>query len=279
MTLSVRCVLTVEEGRGQNPVIDPVSSTDSGAPSEAPSSSPSPAGAFAPTQWSMVLAARNGSAGRREALELLCARYWPPIYHYLRRRGHSPADAEDLTQGFFLHILGGDFLDRPDPERGRFRGYLIGTLRHYLGAHFEKQGAQKRGGKVSFLEWSSEEAERGFAAVERSADDPSVLFDASWAVTVLGNALKQLDEEQAGAGRSRQFVVLKPFLSSTPSSGDYDRAAEALETSRTNIAVWVHRLNRRYAELVRLAIAATVSDSSEVDEELRHLMTVLRQRA
>lgn len=210
-------------------------------------------------------------------MEKLCTLYWPPIYHYLRRRGHAPADAEDLTQGFFEYLLKGDFLDRPDPERGRFRGYLIGTLRHYLGAHFEKQGAQKRGGKVSFLEWTSEEAERGFAAVERASDDPSVLFDASWAITLLGDALKRLEEEQAGAGRARQFAVLKAFLSATPSSGDYDRAAATLETSRTNIAVWVHRLNQRYAELVRLAVAATVSNPADVTEELRHLMTVLRR--
>lgn len=232
---------------------------------------------FSPTQWSVVLAARSDSGRRREALEQLCATYWPPIYGYLRRRGKTPEDAEDLTQSFFLHLIESDFLDRPDPAQGRFRGYLVGALRHFLSSHFERAGAEKRGGKATFLDWSGLDPESRFAALGQSQADPADLYETSWALTLLDKALEKLAAEQAEAGRTRQFVVLKPFLSATPSRGDYDQAAFALGSSRTNIAVWVHRLNQRYAELVRLAVAATVQDPAEINEELRHLLTVLRR--
>ncbi len=234
-------------------------------------------GVFSPTQWSVVLAARSDSVRRREALEQLCTTYWPPIYGYLRRRGKSPSDAEDLTQSFFLHLIESDFLDRPDPAQGRFRGYLVGALRHFLSNHFEREGAQKRGGQATFLDWSELDPEREFAALGQSQNDPGEVFETSWALTLLGQALRKLEAEQVEAGRARQFAVLKPYLSATPSRGDYDQAAHALGTSRTNVAVWVHRLNQRYAELVRLAVAATVQNPAEVSEELRHLLTVLRR--
>lgn len=222
-----------------------------------------------------MLDSRRDSRRRREALEQLCAAYWPPIYGYLRRRGFSRADAEDLTQGFLLHVVESDFLERPDPGRGRFRGYLVGALRHYLANHFEKAGAERRGGHATFVGWSEAEAERDFAALGSSVADPAELFDTSWALRLLGGALRDLEREQVAAGKARMFEVLKPFLSAAPSRGDYDRAAVTLGTSRTTVAVWVHRLNQRYGELVRLAVAATVGEPSEVDEELRHLLTAL----
>jgi RNA polymerase sigma factor (sigma-70 family) len=238
---------------------------------------PAAGAAFSPTQWSVVLAARSDSTLRREALDQLCATYWPPIYGYLRRRGHAPSDAEDLTQGFFLYLMESDFLDRPDPQQGRFRGYLIGALKHFLGSHFERAGALKRGGRATFINWSEVDPEKEFAALGQSQQDPAELFETSWALTLLGGALRKLEEEQIGAGRAHQFAVLKPYLSAAPSRGDYDHAAAVLGTSRANVAVWVHRLNQRYGELVRLAVAATVQNPTEVNEELRHLLKVLRR--
>ena len=234
-------------------------------------------GGFASTEWSVVLGARREGAQRRPALEKLCAAYWLPIYGYLRRRGHSAADAEDLTQGFFVYLIEGDFLDRPDPAKGRFRGYLIGALRHFLGAHFERAGAQKRGGGVRFIDWGGLDAEREFATFDQPARDPSEAYEAAWALTLLARALSQLEAEQARAGRRRQFDVLKPFLSSVPTRGDYEAAARELGTSRTNVAVWVHRLNARYAELVKLEVGATVQDPAEVEQEMRHLLQALRR--
>lgn len=231
---------------------------------------------FAPTQWSVILQARRDSTNRRSALEQLCASYWLPIYGYLRRRGHSPADAEDLTQNFFIYLLDGDFLDRPDPAKGRFRGYLVGALRHFLSEHFERASAQKRGGRAQFIDWASVDAERELATVDQPAADPSSVFERSWALTLLARALRKLEDEQSTPARREQFAVLKAFLSAAPSPGDYDRAAAALGTTRTNVAVWVHRLNQRYAELVKLEVAATVSDPTEVRAEMQHLLQALR---
>jgi RNA polymerase sigma factor (sigma-70 family) len=238
---------------------------------------PAAAAGFAPTQWSVVLAARRDATDRRTALEKLCRSYWPPIYGYLRRRGHSPADAEDLTQAFFADLLEGDFLDRPDPAKGRFRGYLVGALKHFLSRHFERIGAQKRGAGAQFVDWSSLDAEREFTSIDQPQLDPSDAYETSWALTLLGRALQRLEEEQTAAGRSRHFEALKPFLSATPTRGDYDRVAEALGTSRTTVAVWIHRLNARYAELVKLEVAETVLDPAEVPHEMRHLLQALRR--
>ena len=236
-----------------------------------------PAGiAFASTEWSVILEAKQNSADGRAALERLCRAYWLPVYGYLRRRGHAPADAEDLTQGFFAQLLESDFLERPDPAKGRFRGYLVGALRHYLSGHFERATAKKRGGGTNAVPWDSLDAEREFVAVDQPQADPSEVFERSWAYTLLARALSRLGEEQASAGRQRQFEVLKGFLSTTPTRGDYDRAAAQLDTTRTNVAVWVHRLNQRYAELVKLEVAATVRDPAEVKEEMQHLLRALR---
>jgi len=235
-----------------------------------------PPAAFATTQWSIVLGARRDAPHRREALEQLCTVYWLPLYGYLRRHGHAPQDAEDLTQGFFVYLIGSDFLDRPDPAKGRFRGYLVGALKHYLGSHFERVGAQKRGGGASFIDWAGLDAEAEFAAVDQPQRDPAAVYETTWALALLARALTRLHDEQAAAGRGRQFEVLKPFLSATPTRGDYDEAARALGTTRTNVAVWVHRLNARYAELVKLEVAATVQDPAEVEPEMRHLLQALR---
>lgn len=235
-----------------------------------------PGAAFAPTQWSVILAARNESSQGQAALRQFCASYWLPVYGYLRRHGHSQADAEDLAQGFFAYLLESDFLDRPDPARGRFRSYLIGALRHYLSGHFEKAGAKKRGGGIQFVDWGSVNPEREFISLDQPQSDPSVLYERSWAYTLLSRALRKLEEEQNDAGKKRQFAALKPYLSTSPTRGDYERAAALLGTSRTNVAVWVHRLNQRYGELVKLEVAATVQDPAEVRAELQHLLQALR---
>lgn len=232
--------------------------------------------AFASTQWSVILEARQDSAGGRVALGQLCSAYWRPVYGYLRRRGHAPSDAEDLTQGFFAYLLESDFLERPDPAKGRFRGYLIGALRHYLGGHFEKMSARKRGGGTEFVSWDAATAEREDGPFVATADDPSASFERSWALTLLARALERLSGEQVAAGKARQFEVLRTFLSASPTPGDYDAAALSLQTSRTNVAVWVHRLNQRYAELVKLEVAATVQDPAEVRSEMQHLLQALR---
>ena len=242
-----------------------------------PAEAPSAHAAFAPTPWSVILEARGDSTHQRAALEELCSAYWLPIYGYLRRRNHAPADAEDLTQAFFVHLLKSDFLERSDPAKGRFRGYLVGALRHFLGSHFEREHALKRGGGATHIDWAHPDAEREFAALDQPQLDPSEAYEATWALTLIGRALRRLEAEQNGAGRARQFTVLKPFLSVTPTRGDYEHAAQLLGTARTNIAVWVHRLNQRYGELVKLEVAATVQDPAEVKSEMLHLFRAIRR--
>lgn len=224
-----------------------------------------------------MLEAKRDSAQRRTALEELCRAYWLPIYGYLRRRQHAPADAEDLTQSFFAHLLASDFLERADPAKGRFRGYLVGALRHFLGTHFERAGAQKRGGGVTHLEWTHPEAERQFAALDQPQLDPAAAYETTWALTLLARALHRLEAEQAEAKRERHFAALKKFLSATPTRGDYDEAAAELGTTRTNVAVWVHRLKQRYAELVQLEVAATVQNPADVKSEMQHLFQAIRR--
>lgn len=246
--------------------------TDSLPPRHAPGQG------FDSTQWSVVLGARRDASDRPAALQQLCSAYWLPIYGYLRRRGHAPADAEDLTQGFFAYLLEGDFLDRPDPAKGRFRGYLIGALKNFLAQHRERAHAQKRGGgNAQFVDWASLDAEREFAACDQPQLDPSEAYEKTWALTILARALRLLEAEQAAAGKARQFAVLQPFLSTTPTRGDYEAAAGALGATRTTVAVWVHRLNHRYAEIVKLEVAATLNSSDDIGAEMQHLLRALRR--
>ncbi len=247
---------------------------DSGS---APASAPTPHGGFAPTQWSIVRDAGSDPARRQAALESLCRTYWPPVYSFLRRRGHSPADAEDTTQAFFAHLLAGDFFERPDPARGRFRGYLVGALRQFVSHERAHTDAQKRGGHVTFVNLAGLDTEREYAAVDHAQLDPSEAYELSWAVTLLGQAMRRLEAEQRAAGRAAAFTALKPLLHATPGPGDYDRIATALNTSRATVAVWLHRLTRRLAELVKLEVAATLENPADAEQELQHLLQVFRR--
>ncbi|MCC7373750.1 MAG: sigma-70 family RNA polymerase sigma factor [Verrucomicrobiales bacterium] len=245
-------------------------------PSEANLISPNHKAVFATTRWKMVLAARADSPVRGDALEQLCSTYWLPVYGYLRRHGHGPHESEDLTQSFFASLLETDFLDRADPARGRFRSFLIGALRHFLSSHFERVNALKRGGGAQFVDWSTFDAEKECARAFPAQADPAQAYEVAWAYALMNRALARLEEEYAAAGRGPQFSTLKPFLGRTPTRGDYVRVAEILGTTRTTVAVWAHRLGQRYAELVKLEVAATVGSADEVNDELRHLVAMLR---
>jgi RNA polymerase sigma-70 factor (ECF subfamily) len=234
-------------------------------------------GKFASTQWSVVLGARGDCAQQRRALEQLCRIYWPPVYSFLRRRGHTPADAEDTTQAFFAHLMAGDFLSRPDPARGRFRGYLIGALRQFVSHERTHASAQKRGGLVSLVDLAEVDTEREFAALAHPDLDPSEAYELSWAITVLNQAVKRLEAEQVAADRSAIFATLKPFLHTPPAAGDYERAAATLKTSRATVAVWLHRLTRRLGELVKLEVSATLENPADAEQELQHLLHVFRR--
>lgn len=232
---------------------------------------------FIATPWTVILEARSDPNRRRAALERLCRSYWPPVYHYIRRRGHAPHDAEDLTQGFFAYVLESDFLDRPDPAKGRFRGYLVGALKRFLSDEFAKSRAQKRGGGAEFLDWQSAAAEQELTLAATPNVDPSEAYEKSWALTLLARALERLAAEQSVAGRAAAFQQLRPHLTQPAAPGDYARLALALGLTRAGVALAVHRLNLRYAELVRLEVAATVTDPTAVRTEMEHLLLALRR--
>lgn len=244
-------------------------------PQGVPSSEPGGA-AFAPTPWTVVLAARSDSTTRRAALQRLCSLYWAPVYHYIRRRGKSPHDAEDLTQGFFAHVLESALLERTDPARGRFRGYLVAALKGYLADEHERASAQKRGAAVTHLAWDSAEAEQRLAELGDATSDPAAAYERSWALTLLARALSRLEGEQRAPAKARAFAQLKPFLTQPAAPGDYARLAATLGLTKAAVALAVHRLNQRYAELVRLEVAETLADPTEVKSELEHLLRTLR---
>jgi RNA polymerase sigma-70 factor (ECF subfamily) len=231
---------------------------------------------FNTTHWSVVLAAgKKGSPEGAEALEKLCRNYWFPLYSFLRRQGHNPEEAQDITQGFFAHFLQRDHLDRANPERGRFRTFLLTSLQNFVRHEWERAQAQKRGGGRGFIAWDEEVPEERYQLEGDPRLTPDQLFDQRWAVTLFQNALIQIEKEYAAGGKSVQFEELKRFLSNEPGEGDYARVASRLGLSSGAVAVAVHRLRQRYGELVLEEIAQTVASPGEAEEELHYLIKLM----
>lgn len=231
---------------------------------------------FVTTRWSLVIAAGGIDDDRAaDALEKLCRSYWYPLYAYVRRGGRSPEDAQDLTQEFFARLLARRDIAAANREKGRFRSYLLGSLKHFLADEWDKSQAAKRGGGAKVFSLDDERPEARYAVEVAGGDPPEREFDRRWATTVLDHALRRLRAEYADAGKEPLFTALKAFLSSPPEAGDYDRAAQQLDISAGAVAVAVHRLRQRYGELVRAEIAETVDDPGEVEAELRQLFAAL----
>ena len=230
-------------------------------------------GVFETTDWSIVLAAGTDGTRKRRALEKLCRIYWRPVYVFIRRLGNGPEPAKDLTQAFFAHLLEKDFFASADPEQGRFRGYLRQSCRLFLGNEWQKRSAEKRGGGHSAVPWETltPEDERQFA----TPADPAADFDRQWALALLRNAFARLEAEHRTADERRQFELLRPYLTRRPDPGDYDRLAASLGVARGSVPVLVHRLGKRYQELIRAEVAATVSLRTDIDAELRHCLQAL----
>jgi RNA polymerase sigma-70 factor (ECF subfamily) len=229
---------------------------------------------FDTTQWSLVLAAglEETTRGRaRKALEELCRRYWFPLYAFVRSRGHSAADAQDLTQAFFARIIETGGFASADRERGRFRSYLLGAMKHFLANEWHRGRTQKRGGQVQFVE-----LEERYAGAAKS-DDPELLFDREWALQSIAGALDTLRDEMARAGKSEQFDALKGSLTGEEDSPRKE-IAERLGMSEGALKVAIHRLRQRYRRLLRDAVAETVGDEATLEDEMRYLLDVLRGR-
>jgi RNA polymerase sigma-70 factor (ECF subfamily) len=237
-----------------------------------------PDGFFRTTHWSVVLAAREESAsGPPQALELLCRAYWYPLYAFVRRRGVPVADAQDLTQEFFARLLQRDFLRNVAREKGKFRTFLLSSLNNFLVSEWHRgQAAKRGGGRQNFVSWDDLQAEERYASEPATENSAEQFYDQRWAVTVMQQAMTQLREEFHSTGRSKLFDQLKPFLSAEGTREDYERAAEPLQMTGGAFSVAVHRLRRRYAEVLRSVVAHTVAGPDEIEEELRCLAQALQ---
>jgi RNA polymerase sigma-70 factor (ECF subfamily) len=209
-----------------------------------------------------------------EALSSLCRDYWGPLYNFARRKGHSPEDAQDFTQGFIMGLVEKQGFSAADPERGRFRTFLIGAFCNYLTSARRAQSAQKRGGGHVIIPLD-EDLEAGFHRHAVDGKSPELIYDQSWAFAILERVMKLLAEEYSKADRNALFQAIQPQLSGISGRLGYAKVGEALGISESAVAVAVHRMRRRYGEILRAEIAATVASTDEVEDELRHLMKIV----
>lgn len=233
-------------------------------------------GRFQTTHWSLVLAARNATGVEsRNALEALCRAYWFPLYAFIRRRGYEADAARDLTQGYFARLIERRFLDDVRPNLGRFRSFLLASVKHFLSNELDRERARKRAPESPLLSLDARDAEGRYRLEPADQLTPEALFERKWALTVLERASDRLREESGEGERARRFEALRLQL-----SGDggptYREIAETLGISEDAVKVAVHRLRRRFGELLRQEIADTVRGSGEVDDEVRYLLGVLQ---
>jgi RNA polymerase sigma-70 factor (ECF subfamily) len=232
---------------------------------------------MATTQWSQVLAARDGSdTEARAALESLCGTYWEPLYAFVRHQGSSPDEAGDLTQAYFAELLEKDFLSAVDPGKGRFRSFLLASMKNFLSHERERASAQKRGGGRRILSLDVEGAEQRYGVQPTAEMSPDEAFEYRWAVTMLNRALERLQQDSSASGRAEQFEVLRQYLTSTAEETPYREAASRLRMSEGAVKMAVSRLRARLGQCLRAEVADTVADPSEIDDEVRQLLQALR---
>ncbi len=251
-----------------------VTTSNPGAPEPAHGVPPRPV--FVTTHWSLVLSARDKKSPQSAAaLEKLCRAYWYPLYAYIRRSGQSKENAEDLTQAFFARLLEKNFLESARRERGRFRSFLLLTLKRFLATEWDHIHAQKRGGFQLHVPLDTELAERKYQT-EFLAEEisPDRAYERRWALTLLEQTMSRLRAEFESAGKGGEFEQLKQFLTADQREIPCVAAA-GLGMSENSLRVAVHRLRKRYRELFREEIARTLADGENVDQELRHLLAVL----
>lgn len=245
-----------------------------GTDAQRPPSTSGPA-VFATTHWSVVLAAgAHDSPQATAALESLCRAYWYPLYAWLRRRGHTTHDAQDLVQSFLASLLQRRSFSTAAQDKGRFRSFLLAALNHFLADEWDKARALKRGGGQTLLSLDEAQADARYRAEPTASASPDQLFDKRWALTLLEQALARLREEHSAS--PRQFELLQPFLTDVPDGGASQRVAAELGLSPGAARVAVHRLRQRYRELVRAEVANTVGALAEVEDELGYLLQAIR---
>lgn len=211
----------------------------------------------------------------RDALEVLCRTYYYPLYAFVRWQGHDAHTAEDLTQGFFLQFVAKGYLASVAPEKGKFRSFLLASLKHYLSVSRVHAAAIKRGGREIFVSLDAENVEERYLLEPKSELAPEIIYDRGWATTLMERALNSLREEFQRDGNTAVFDRLRIFLSREPTVGEYGRLATEMSMTVGALGVAVHRLRQRYGHRVRAEVASTVAHLADVEEELRYLFVVL----
>jgi len=225
----------------------------------------------------VLLSAQSHTPGSQAALAELCRIYWYPIYAFVRRRGSGAEDAQDLTQGFFLHLLDHKALRQVSPAKGKFRSFLLASLQNYLSDQADSARCLKRGGNIDFLSQDMRSAEDRYGLLQLDFLTADKVFDARWAMTLLDEAMAQLSEEYAAQGKASMFETLKPFVDpiNSKAASSYEQVAKTLRVGLGSVKKLIFRLRRRYASLLREEVARTVSDPAEVDQEIHALCEAL----
>jgi RNA polymerase sigma factor (sigma-70 family) len=243
--------------------------------SQTPDASASP---FAPTRWTLILRASGETTEARAALSELCEAYYQPVLRFLCREGRGVDAARELTQEFFVCVLASGGFDHADPERGRFRSYLLGALKHFLADQRKHEQRLKRGGGVAVESLDAtgpDDDSPGLQVADTASLPPEAFFDREWALAIIGRAMALLEKEFAASGKTDQFDTLKPWLMGEAPSMSQADAARHLGLSEGAVKVAVHRLRKHFRDAVRAEISQTLRDPSLVDEELRHLIVAL----
>jgi len=230
-----------------------------------------PGRGFPTTRWTLILASREGTKARQKALEELLSIYWKPVYFYARRKGLDVEAAKDAVQGFFLHLLERGFLERLDPAKGRFRGYLRTALDHYLINAHEKEAAQKRGGGVRFLPLDLAIVEKDLAT---SPPDPEIAYDREWALGIMERSLGRLRREYEEGRRHGDIETVFKFFQ-VEQAPSYAEAAQASRMTVPQFKASLHRARARFREILKAEIGDTLDDQDEIEQELAHLARIL----
>ena len=235
-----------------------------------------PGNGFTTTSWTVVLGAKDDQSDvSQAALSTLCETYWRPLYSYMRHKGYSIEDAEDLTQEFFARFLEYDYLKNVEPSKGRFRSFLLASLNHFLANERAKSKTQKRGGHHTRIQLDFSDAEQRYALGPSQTLAPEALFDAEWARTVIETAFNLLESEFAASGKAHIFSRLKSCLSGAKMDLPYRDLSEQLNMSEGATKVAVHRMRKRYGTLLRNEIMKTVEKPEDVEEELKYLIEIV----
>jgi len=233
---------------------------------------------FDDTHWSLVLRAGKSDDGAREALETLCRQYWPPLYSFLRAKGYQKEQAEDILQGFFVHILERNAIDRADPEAGRFRTYLLTILSRFAGSEWARSRTLKRGGGIELISMDTDGVEAIQNRITVKSRTPEEIFEHQWAMNVLGQAMERLADYYGKSGKQHLFETLRPALVAGEERGAGADVGQALGMSTGAVRVAVHRLRARFRETLAEVVAETVGSPEDVQAELQSLFEILGRR-